>query len=78
LGIFTSLVGGVNSLYQSDAKKILAYSTMSNCGVLLALVSFGQLYMSILYMFLHGLLKSATFFCVGGFVKFYKSQDVRL
>jgi hypothetical protein len=29
-------------------------------------------------MFLHGLLKSATFFCVGGFVKFYKSQDVRL
>jgi NADH:ubiquinone oxidoreductase subunit 5 (subunit L)/multisubunit Na+/H+ antiporter MnhA subunit len=78
LGVITSLFGGVTSLCQSDVKKILAYSTMSNCGVLLIFVGFGQFDILVLYMVLHGLLKAATFLCAGGFVKFYRSQDIRL
>jgi NADH:ubiquinone oxidoreductase subunit 5 (subunit L)/multisubunit Na+/H+ antiporter MnhA subunit len=77
IGGITAAYGGIVSLFQSDIKKLLAYSTMSSCGVLVILISIGQIYSVILYMFLHGVLKASIFFCVSSFIKFYKTQDIR-
>ena len=78
LGCVTAAYGGVVASAQTDVKKLLAYSTMSHCGFLFILVSCGDCYITIVYLFLHGLFKASTFFCVGSFVRFYGTQDTRL
>lgn len=78
LGSITAAYGGVVASAQTDMKKLLAYSTMSHCGFLFILVSIGDLYITIVYLFLHGLFKAATFFCAGTFIRVYGSQDTRL
>lgn len=37
VGCITAFYGGFVSMYQSDVKKILAYSTISHCGFLMVL-----------------------------------------
>ena len=78
LGCITAAYGGVVAAAQTDVKKLLAYSTMSHCGFLFILVSFGDCYITIVYLFLHGLFKASTFFCVGSFIRYYGTQDTRM
>ena len=78
VGALTCAYGGVVSASQTDMKKLLAYSTMSHCGFLYITISFGYFFLTIIYLFLHGIFKAATFYCVGSFVRVYKTQDIRL
>ena len=78
IGAFTAAYGGVVATAQTDVKKLLAYSTMSHCGFLYMLVGFGDEYITISYLFLHGIFKAATFYCVGSFIRIYGSQDTRV
>ena len=78
MGSVTAMYGGIVASSQTDMKKLLAYSTMSHCGFLMILVSFLNFYVLIIYLFLHGLFKAATFFCAGSFIRIYGSQDTRL
>jgi len=78
LGAITASYGGVCAAAQTDVKKLLAYSTMSHCGFLFVLVAFNDCYVTIVYLFLHGLFKASTFFCVGSFIRLYGTQDTRM
>ena len=78
IGAITCAYGGVVSATQTDMKKLLAYSTMSHCGFLYITIYFGYFLLTIIYLFLHGIFKAATFYCVGSFVRVYKTQDIRL
>ena len=78
IGSITAMVGGVSAAYQSDIKKILAYSTISHCGFLM--VSFVTSYYeyTLLYLYVHGFFKAAVFLCVGNIIRFSKNyQDFR-
>lgn len=77
LGACSALYGGVVASAQTDVKKLLAYSTMSHCGFLWVVASSGQLYITILYLFLHGIFKAATFYSVGSFIRIFGTQDTR-
>lgn len=77
LGGVTAAVGGITAAAQSDMKKLLAYSTMSHCGFLWVLTSLNNIVVVILYLFLHGIFKAATFYCAGSFIRTYGSQDTR-
>lgn len=77
LGSLTCAYGGVVAAVQTDMKKLLAYSTMSHCGFLYVTIYCGYFYITITYLFLHGLFKAATFYCVGSFVRSYRTQDIR-
>jgi len=77
LGGLTAVYGGCVAAAQTDVKKLLAYSTMSHCGFLWILASLGQFYITIIYLFLHGIFKAATFYCVGTFIRTFGSQDTR-
>lgn len=77
-GALTCAYGGLVAAAQTDMKKLLAYSTMSHCGFLYVLISFNNEYITVLYLFLHGLFKAGTFFCVGSFIRLYGTQDSRL
>lgn len=77
-GSITGLYGGVVAAAQTDVKKLLAYSTISHCGFLFVCAGLNWVWLTIIYLFLHGLFKAATFFCVGSFIRINKSQDSRL
>lgn len=77
IGSITAAYGAVTSAAQTDVKKLLAYSTMSHCGFLFILTGLGDFYITILYLFLHGIFKASTFFCVGSFIRIYGTQDTR-
>lgn len=77
MGGITAVYGGLVAAAQTDVKKLLAYSTMSHCGFLWVLACLGQFYVTIIYLFLHGIFKAATFYCVGTFIRTFGSQDTR-
>jgi NADH:ubiquinone oxidoreductase subunit 5 (subunit L)/multisubunit Na+/H+ antiporter MnhA subunit len=78
IGSFTACYGGVVAASQSDMKKLLAYSTISHCGFIVASISLNNLLITVVYLYLHGLFKALTFFCAGSVIKFNGTQDSRL
>lgn len=78
IGSFTAFFGGLCSVYQSDIKKILAYSTISHCGFLVVCYSTYIPEYTILYLYIHGFFKAAVFLCVGNIIRFSRNyQDFR-
>ena len=78
VGSFTAFFGGLCSSYQSDIKKILAYSTISHCGFLMVCLSTYITEYSILYLYIHGFFKASVFLCVGNIIRFSKNyQDFK-
>lgn len=75
---FTTLYGAIVSAFQTDVKKILAYSTISHCGFLMVSLYFSNPYITILYLYGHGFYKALSFMCVGNLVQgAYNYQDLR-
>jgi NADH:ubiquinone oxidoreductase subunit 5 (subunit L)/multisubunit Na+/H+ antiporter MnhA subunit len=78
VGSFTAFFGGLCSIYQSDIKKILAYSTISHCGFLMVCYSTYIPEYTVLYLYIHGFFKAAVFLCVGNIIRFSRNyQDFR-
>lgn len=65
---FTALYGGVVAAYQSDLKRVLAYSTISHCGFLFVLVALNNVWVLVLYLHLHGWFKSFSFMLAGSVI----------
>lgn len=78
MGSITAFYGGLVSAFQSDTKKTLAYSTISHCGFLMVTYSTGVLEYVILYLYVHGFFKAATFLCMGNINRFNRNiQDFK-
>lgn len=74
----TAALGGIGACFQSDAKRILAYSTISHCGFLIFLSCFFNLEIVLLYLCVHGFFKALVFMCVGNVIRFARNyQDFR-
>lgn len=78
IGSFTACYGGLVAAAQSDMKKLLAYSTISHCGFIVASIGLNNFIITVVYLYLHGLFKALTFFCAGSIIKFNGTQDTRL
>jgi multicomponent Na+:H+ antiporter subunit D len=79
LGIVTAIVGVVLALSQSDIKRILAYSTIAQVGLIIAGLSTGSVYNHIgaLYHIInHALFKSALFLSAGMISFAYRTRDI--
>jgi len=78
MGSATAVYGGVVGAYQSDIKRILAYSTISHCGFLVLMSSFNLNEFVIMYLYVHGFFKASVFMCVGNIIRISKNyQDFR-
>ena len=76
--IITICVGGLSASYQSDLKKILAYSTISNCGFMVLITVTNSNLNSFLFFLTHGVFKAASFVLVGFLiVRMAHKQDRR-
>lgn len=78
IGALTAFFAAVSSAHQTDVKKILAYSTISHCGFLVLSAIMCDVEYTILYLFIHGFFKAASFICIGNVIRFnYGFQDIR-
>ena len=77
-GAFTAFFGGICSIFQTDVKRLLAYSTISHCGVLMFLTYFKNPDLVIIYLYVHGFFKAIIFMCMGHVIRFANNyQDMR-
>ena len=75
VGSITAFYGGFISMFQSDTKKILAYSTISHCGFLMLILSTGVIEFVLLYLYIHGFFKAAVFMCIGNINRLSKNNQ---
>jgi multicomponent Na+:H+ antiporter subunit A len=80
VGVITMLVGGYLSLQQTDLKRILAYSTVSSLGVLVALLGWDTKIAAeaaALFLLVHSLYKGALFMVAGSIDHETGTRDIR-
>ncbi|MGI6684079.1 MAG: NADH-quinone oxidoreductase subunit L [Bacillota bacterium] len=85
-GFFVSLIGGVTfvltsfiAISQSNGKKVLAYSTIANLGLIVACAGVGSevaVWAGILLIIFHAVAKSLLFLCVGSVEHQIHSRDI--
>lgn len=75
ISALTSLYGGLGAMFQSDVKRILAYSTISHCGFLIVSFFFFSTEITIFYLYVHGFFKAGVFLCVGNVIRFSNNNQ---
>jgi len=79
LGSITISIGSLIAVFQTDVKKLVAYSTISQMGYLVAGCGFCAYDETISYLIMHALNKASLFIIVGYVVHFYNGNtDMRL
>lgn len=68
VGCLTTLLGALAALYQFDFKKILAYSTISQLGLMVAAVGSGAYGVALLHLFTHAFFKAGLFLGAGAVI----------
>lgn len=68
IGIITALIGAVSALFQFDLKKILAYSTISQLGLMILAMGTGSKDSAMLHLFTHAFFKAGLFLAAGSII----------
>lgn len=69
LGTITAFIGGWNALAENKIKLLLAWSTMSQLGLMLLSVTIGNPGAAIMHLVSHGFFKAGLFLCAGYLLK---------
>jgi multicomponent Na+:H+ antiporter subunit A len=80
VGLVTAIVGALRALREHDLKSLLAYSTVSQLGLLVAAIGVGTtvaLAAAVLHTFAHALFKATLFMLVGIIDREAGSRDIR-
>ena len=80
VGVITTIMGGVFALQRTDVKELMAYSTVSQLGLLVAIIGVGGEYAMLaacLHVAAHALFKSAGFMYVGLVERRSGTRDIR-
>jgi NADH:ubiquinone oxidoreductase subunit 5 (subunit L)/multisubunit Na+/H+ antiporter MnhA subunit len=77
-GALTFFAGSFFATRQVDCKKILAYSTISNCGLLFLMIYYNLGDLVLIYLIIHGVFKAMAFMCLGNVIAANKNcQDIQ-
>nr|UOK09679.1 NADH dehydrogenase subunit 5 [Pyemotes zhonghuajia] len=68
LGLLTMLVGGFMAIMELDMKKIVAFSTLSQLGMMIFILSVGEVEISFLHLLVHAIFKSMLFMVCGSYM----------
>jgi NADH-quinone oxidoreductase subunit L len=76
-GAATALFGAVCALHQFDIKKILAYSTISQLGLMVTAIGMGAADAALLHLFTHAFFKAALFLAAGSVIHALHHSQLR-
>lgn len=76
VGVITLFFGGLLAIVQDDLKKILAYSTISQLGYMVAAIGVGGYTASIFHLFTHGFFKALLFLGAGSLIHAVHSNNI--
>ncbi|MFN8533148.1 MAG: NADH-quinone oxidoreductase subunit L [Dehalococcoidia bacterium] len=77
IGAFTALFAATIALVQTDIKKVLAYSTISQLGYMMLGLGVGSLVAGIFHLFTHAFFKALLFLSSGSVIHGSGTQDMR-
>ncbi len=79
VGIGTALMAGVIALSQVDIKRVIAYSTMSQIGLMIFAVGIGAYSAGMFHLATHAIFKALLFMAAGNVIHaLHDEQDIRL
>uniref|UniRef100_A0AAU8G8B1 NADH:ubiquinone reductase (H(+)-translocating) n=1 Tax=Colposcenia aliena TaxID=3101724 RepID=A0AAU8G8B1_9HEMI len=75
---FTIILASLSSFLEYDLKRIIAFSTLSQLGFMMMILSLGFSFISFFHLLIHALFKALLFLCAGCFIHSGGSiQDLR-
>nr|YP_010987670.1 NADH dehydrogenase subunit 5 [Platystethus dilutipennis]WON66102.1 NADH dehydrogenase subunit 5 [Platystethus dilutipennis] len=78
IGIMTMFMAGLGANYEFDLKKIIALSTLSQLGLMISILSMGDINLSFYHLLTHALFKATLFMCAGNMIhSLMNCQDIR-
>jgi NADH-quinone oxidoreductase subunit L len=78
IGVITGLMAALIAVAQSDIKRILAYSTVSQLGLMMVSLGVGGVAAGIMHLLAHGFFKALLFLGAGSVIHgLYHEQDIR-
>lgn len=78
VGVATALIAAIAAVAQTDVKRILAYSTISQLGFMFAAVGVGAYAAAVFHVFTHAFFKALLFLAAGSVIHaLHGEQDVR-
>ncbi len=76
LGTNTAFFSAFSALSQSDIKKVLAYSTISQLGYMTIAIGVGATQIALFHLLTHAFFKAGLFLCVGAVIHALHEQDM--
>lgn len=77
VGTITTIWGGYSAVFQTDIKKVLAFSTVSQLGLMVAGMGTGNVSGAMFHLLTHAFFKAGLFLSAGAVIHAVHSQDMR-
>lgn len=76
VGILTSFIAATIALVQNDVKKVMAYSTISQLGLMVSALGAGGYKAGVFHLFSHAFFKALLFLCAGSLIHHFHTNDM--